>query len=116
MSSPLASLEQFFSGLLDGHGLGWTPGVGDGQGGLACCSPWGCKELDTTKVTKKKSVIGLLTMPLLSLKHLALFTLIPIPSILLANHALGCLAFLMNLISPLISRVEIALEMKAHNP
>ena len=23
-------------------------GVGDGQGGLVCCSPWGCKELDTT--------------------------------------------------------------------
>ena len=23
---------------LDGHGVGWTPGVGDGQGGLACCS------------------------------------------------------------------------------
>ena len=23
--------------LLDGHGFGWTPGVGDGQGGLACC-------------------------------------------------------------------------------
>ena len=28
----------------DGHGFGWTPGVGDGQGGLACCSSWGCKE------------------------------------------------------------------------
>ena len=25
-----------------------TPGVGDGQGSLACCSPWGCKESDTT--------------------------------------------------------------------
>ena len=35
--------------LLDGHGFGWTPGVGDGQGGLACCSPWGRKELDTTE-------------------------------------------------------------------
>jgi len=23
---------------LDGHGFGWTPGVGDGQGGLECCS------------------------------------------------------------------------------
>ena len=32
---------------LDGHGFGWTLGVGDGQGGLACCSSWGCKELDT---------------------------------------------------------------------
>ena len=34
---------------LDGHGFGWTPGVGDGQGGLACCSSWGCKESDTTE-------------------------------------------------------------------
>ena len=34
---------------LNGHEFGWTPGVGDGQGGLACCSPWGHKELDTTE-------------------------------------------------------------------
>ena len=33
----------------DGHGFGWTPGVGDGQGGLACCGSWGRKELDTTE-------------------------------------------------------------------
>ena len=25
-----------------------TPGDGEGQGSLACCSPWGCKELDMT--------------------------------------------------------------------
>ena len=34
---------------LDGHGFGWTPGVGDGQGGLACCGSWGRKELDMTE-------------------------------------------------------------------
>ena len=33
----------------NGHELGQTPGVDDGQGSLACCSPWGCKELDTTE-------------------------------------------------------------------
>ena len=27
----------------------WTPGVGDGQGDLACCSSWGCKESDMTE-------------------------------------------------------------------
>ena len=27
---------------LNGHGSVWTPGVGDGQGGLGCCSSWGC--------------------------------------------------------------------------
>ena len=34
---------------LNGLEFEQTPGVGDGQGGLACCSPWGCKELDTTE-------------------------------------------------------------------
>ena len=34
---------------LNGHGFGWTLGVGDGQGGLACCGSWGCKESDTTE-------------------------------------------------------------------
>ena len=34
---------------LDGHGFGWTPGVGDGQGGLACCGSWGRKESDMTE-------------------------------------------------------------------
>ena len=34
---------------LDGHEFEKAPGVGDGQGGLACCSPWGHKELDTTE-------------------------------------------------------------------
>ena len=33
----------------DGHEFEWTPGVGDGQGGLACCNSWGCKESDTTE-------------------------------------------------------------------
>ena len=34
---------------LDGRESGWTPGVGDGQGGLACCNSWGRKESDTTE-------------------------------------------------------------------
>ena len=34
---------------LDGHEFESTPGVGDGQGGLVCCSSWGHKELDTTE-------------------------------------------------------------------
>ena len=36
----------------NGHQFGQAPGVGDGQGSLACCSPWGCKELDTTEQLK----------------------------------------------------------------
>ena len=34
---------------LDGCESEWTPGVGDGQEGLACCNSWGRKELDTTE-------------------------------------------------------------------
>ena len=34
---------------LNGPGFGWTPGVGDGQGGLACCGSWDRKELYMTE-------------------------------------------------------------------
>ena len=34
---------------LNGHGFGWTLGVGDGQGGLVCCSSWDRKESNTTE-------------------------------------------------------------------
>ena len=34
---------------LDAHEFEWTPGVGDGQGGLACCDSWDHKELDMTQ-------------------------------------------------------------------
>ena len=34
---------------LDGRESEWTPGVGDGQGGLTCCNSWGREESDTTE-------------------------------------------------------------------
>ena len=34
---------------LDGRESEQAPGIGDGQGGLVCCSPWGCKESDMTE-------------------------------------------------------------------
>ena len=47
---------------LDGHEFEQAPGVGDGQGGLACCNPWGHKESDTTKRlnnnSKPENVLG----------------------------------------------------------
>ena len=36
---------------VDGDEFEQAPGVGDGQGSLECCSPWGCKELDTNEQT-----------------------------------------------------------------
>ena len=35
---------------LNGHGFEQAPGDGEGQGSLACCSPWGCKESDTERL------------------------------------------------------------------
>ena len=40
---------------LNGHEFEQAPGVGDGQGGLACCSPWGRKESDTTEQLNNNS-------------------------------------------------------------
>ena len=39
--------KKWLDGTTDSMAI--TPGVGDGQGGLACCRPWGRKELDTTE-------------------------------------------------------------------
>ena len=44
---------------LDGHEFEWTPGVGDGQGGLACCSSWGRKESDATEQLNWTELIGI---------------------------------------------------------
>ena len=35
--------------LLDGHDFEQAPGIGDGQGSLVCCSPWGHNESDMTE-------------------------------------------------------------------
>ena len=39
---------------LNAHEFEQTPGVGDGQGGLVCCSPWGCKELGHDLATQQQ--------------------------------------------------------------
>jgi len=47
---------------LDGHEFEQDPGVGDGQGGLVCCSPQGCKETDMTeRLNLTEPEIGLLS-------------------------------------------------------
>ena len=42
---------------LDGHKLEQVLGVGDGQGSLACCSPWGCEESAITERLTHSSMI-----------------------------------------------------------
>ena len=41
--------DGWMASLTDGHEFEWTPGVGDGPGGLVCCNSWGRKESDTTE-------------------------------------------------------------------
>ena len=43
---------------LDGHEFEQAPGVGDGQGGLACCSPWGRKESDMTEQLNNNKMLN----------------------------------------------------------
>ena len=40
---------------LDGHEFEQTLGDNEGQGSLVCCSPWGCKESDTTEQLKNRN-------------------------------------------------------------
>ena len=46
-------MDGWYHGL-DGHEFECTPGVGDGQGGLACCDSWGRKESDMTEATQQQ--------------------------------------------------------------
>ena len=47
---------------LDGHEFEWTPGVGDGQEGLACCNSWGCKESDMTERLNRTEMMASLVV------------------------------------------------------
>ena len=78
-----ARLKAGGEGLTEDEIVGWhhrlnvhefeqAPGVGDGQGSLACCSPWGCKELDRTEWlnwTEDLTGYGLLSSEMKLLKY-----------------------------------------------
>ena len=47
---------------VDGHDFEQAPGVGDGQGSLVCCSPWGRKESDTTGRPKQTELMQMIAL------------------------------------------------------
>ena len=57
---------------LNGHEFEWTPGAGDGQGGLECSDSWGCKESDMTEWLNW-TVLNLIPKDTWRLKYLVLF-------------------------------------------
>ena len=77
---------------LNGRESEWTLGVGDGQGGLACCNSWGCKESDMTESFwqkwsnyKKRSNLGKVRInPIVDKCNLIFFDIV-VHSILLPN-------------------------------
>ena len=80
---------------LYGHGFGWTPGVGDGQGGLACCNSWGCKESDMTEqlnwltITKLIGLSNVPSKPILNTEY-QVFPLISILHVLIKTYLAMC--------------------------
>ena len=57
---------------LDGHEFEQALGVGDGEGSLACCSPWGHRESDTTEQLNNKATTQLTAS--LGKRHNRIFT------------------------------------------
>ena len=75
--------------LLDGHGFGWTPGVGNGQEGLVCWGSWGREEWDTTERlnwTELKSVLPNLCWNLKNFWNITIFLNHNIISIIPQNN------------------------------
>ena len=72
---------RWLDGITDSmHKFGWTPGVGDGQGGLACCDSWGCKEWDMTEQlnwTELNRLYWVCVIPVGGTKLIWLFIQIP---------------------------------------
>ena len=66
---------------LDGHGFGWTLGVGDGQGGLACCDSQGRKKSDMIEWLNWTELILFFSMTFITIWYIVYFIYLPILSL-----------------------------------
>ncbi|CAN0438613.1 unnamed protein product [Rangifer tarandus platyrhynchus] len=68
--------------LCNGHELGQTLGSVEGQRGLACCSPWGCKESDTTRRLNNNN-ITIVNITIVNLQYFVSFRYITVIQLLI---------------------------------
>ena len=79
--------DGWMTSLIQWTWVGWTPGVGDGQGGLVCCGSWGRKESDTTKWLNWTELMYIFKI---SLMWAVFKVFVEFVTILLLFYALGC--------------------------
>ena len=74
---------------LNGHEFEQAPGAGDGQGSLACCTPWGCKESDTTEQLNWTDGFSSRQIILIFLLWSSYFPHLPVRGVLLQEWEVG---------------------------
>ena len=80
---------------LDGRESEWTPGVGDGQGALACCDSWGRKELDTTEWLNQSTKVNIMAIENSRLKILCTaFFYLSLPSEFYLMHQISVFIYI----------------------
>ena len=92
--------DDWMASLTNGHEFEQAPGVGDGQGSLVCCSPWGCKELDTIEWLNRTELIDI---PQIINRRLMLYVIAPL-YLLLMHAFLMPYAFNIKIITLFIDR------------
>ena len=100
---------------LDGHEFEQTPGVGDGQGSLACCSPWGHKGSDTAEHLNWRDPPNTVSeIPLLSSLCISLFLCIYLWSFVVCVCVCVCVCVYMFVCVSDIDSIKAGLLCFAH--
>ena len=94
---------------LNGHEFEQALGVADEQGGLVCCSPWGCKELDMTEQLKW-------TEPTLAASFIFLMATLPDDHMMFHSWWITCIYYFISLLYAFIATSLFALDIPLASP